>query len=691
MSIGNRSNSKIGGIKKFEWNQVVLLFVLSAFYCIPAFAQTTLCMPGSATPSTLQNYILPEDTVALPWTNETPIGLRSTETVDNVTAMRADLTHWAPIAFDSNGYDSAADFDFIEFNLRSSIDNPPINIIAANGSPCGLREFVDIKSNQWTQVQVPLASLGLSGKASIGRLKLKSTIAGQFTLWINNVRLFSSTGTLPDFPPPDDPEEPPIDEPPLPEVTRFVPWHIDPGVRDTIDNQLPAKRVVLNANGQDQFDDTASFVAALDAIATGGIIEIPPGTYYLSDSIRLTRDRQVIRGAGSDLTHLVFTESLPFGIAITGQYPQAPTPVINGEYRGSSLLVAPNSDATSGRYGLLTDSNSARSQVVSIVGREASQNNTRLLLANPLNSDFTGTASLQVFDANEFSGVEALSMDVVSNNTHVGDMVHMRSAAHVWLRDVLSKRARQSHVFTRQSYHCEITGNTMLDATGHGDGKQGYGIDLANSTTGCLVENNTLGYLRHSILFNASANGNIVAFNHSFSPRHTNFANGGPGDISFHSFAYANLVEGNVVERIHIGDAGPVGEGNLIHRNCVTSGPLTIDNSPDAIQSFYSNAVYGSDIQLQNTFMPPVLPETPLPRSYIQSGTVLFDEDGVNVNAIARTPSLKNNWYKGQLRPTAETTPLSYYGTRYEPLLSASITGSWQRDCRIPAAGNMAD
>jgi len=670
------------------------LIALCVLFCLPAFAQTSLCLSGSITQTGAVNDILPTDTVIAPWTNETPRGLRSTQTIDNITAMRADLTHWAPIAFDSNGQISAANYDFVEFKLRSSIDNPPINVIAANGVSCGLSDFVNVQSNRWTHVQLPLASLGLIDQTAIGRLKLKSTIAGAFTLWISDVRLFSNAGSPPDFPPPDgpeSPENPDDDQPPPPVNSSFAPWHLDPGVRGVIDNHLSSNKITLNANGQDQLDDTASFVAALSAVSSGGVVEIPPGTYYLSDTLRLMRDRQVLRGAGSDRTHLVFTNSLPFGIAITGQYPQTPVAVIDGENQGSTLLVESSSGITSGRYALLTDSASLHSQVISIVGQQLRQNGTQqLLLAHPLNSAFGASASLQVFDANEFSGVEALSLDVLSDNTHVGDMIHMRSTAHAWLRDVVSKRARQSHVFTRQTYHCEITGNTLLDATGHGDGKQGYGIDLANSTTGCLVENNTLGYLRHSILFNSSANGNIVAFNHSFSPRHTNFANGGPGDISFHSFTYANLVEGNVVERIHIGDASSVGGGNLIHRNCATSAPLTIDNSPNALQHLYSNAVYGSNEQLQNTIMPPVLPESPNARPYIQPGTTLFDEDGVNVSANAVAPSIINNWFRGQQWHVSAATPLSYYGSSYQPLLSGTITGLWRTDCAIPAVGQAA-
>jgi len=539
-------------------------------------------------------------------------------------------------------------------------------------------------------VQIPLTSLDLTDQPDIGRLKLKSAVANAFTLWITDVKLLSPTDTQPNPPQPPNPEDEPVDnEPSPPQVTQFAPWHLAPGVRDSIDNHLPSTIVTLNANGQDLLDDTASFVAALDAIASGGIVQIPPGTYYLSDTVRLNRDKQVLRGAGSDLTHLVFTASLSHGIAITGQYPQAPTAVIKGESQQSSMLVATNANAVSGRYALLTDSDSQYSQVISIVGQEQAQNGSRLTLAHPLNSAFSETASLQVFDANEFSGLEALSLDVISKQIHVGDMIHMRSAAHVWLRDVLSQRARQAHVFTRQTYHCEITGNTFFDATGHGGGKQGYGVDLANSTTGCLVENNTLSYLRHSLIFNGSANGNVVAFNHSYSPRHTRFAEGGPGDISFHSFAYANLVEGNVVERIHVGDGGHIGDGNLIHRNCVTSGPLTVDNSPDATQSFFTNAIYGSDEQLQNTIMPAVLPQRPSPRPYLPAGSTIFDEDGVEVGPNAAAPALTNNWFQGQLWNRAQATQLSYYGTGFEPLLTGTVSGNWRNDCLIPAVAGV--
>ncbi|MFK7997440.1 MAG: hypothetical protein AB8B87_25165 [Granulosicoccus sp.] len=470
-----------------------------------------------------------------------------------------------------------------------------------------------------------------------------------------------------------------------PTSATFIAWDSDPGVRGNIEDHPPDRIVTLAANGQDQLDDSADFFAALEAIAQGGILEVPAGTYYLSSPIELRAGNQLIRGAGSDKTHLVFTQSLPYGIAITGQYPKMPTTIIQGEYGSKRLRVETLQDNVVGKYGVVTNAGSLHSQVVSIIGQTTLTGSTELILSMPLNSAFVAGANVQFFDANEFSGVESLSVDVNSAATYINDMFYLRSAAHVWLRNVESRRARQAHVFTRQTYGCEITSSTFLNATGHGDGKQGYGIDLANSTTGCLVENNTLGYLRHSILLNASANGNVIAFNHSFSPRHTNFFEGGPGDVSFHGFSYANLVEGNVVERIHIGDSGPVGEGNLVHRNCLTSGPMTVGNSPDAVQSLYTNAMYGTDVLLQATIMPPVLPEAPLPRPYLQTGASLFDDDGFAISASALEPSLKNNWYRGRQSSVTFETPDSYYGSLFSPLLKLPATGGWIADCRIPA------
>lgn len=671
--------------------------LLLYFYAATAIAQSDYCQPQYSFADRPFVDILPTDNTVFPWTNETPSSLRSSDIVDGERALRADISNWAPIAFDDNQQISPANFDYLHFRLRSSVNQPPIKLIASSGVICNLTDFVDLSADAWTNVRIPLTSLGLDSQSAIGRLKLKSAVKDAYTLWITQVKLVKNESTQPETPPdepaPDtdvaelpDPSHP--SNQPVAELQNLVRWHLDPGVSGEITDHQPTRTVTLNANGQDSLDDTASFTSALATIPNGGIVDIPAGTYYVSSTINLNSDGQVLRGAGSDRTKIVFTRSLPFGIAITGGYPKASTPVINGQYNNSVLSVDKATDVQPGQYALLTDAVSDHSQVVHITSRSDAPDNTRLQLAEPLNSKFGSSSFIQSFDANEYSGVESLSVNVLSNNVHIGDMFHLRSAAHSWIHDVASQRARGAHVFTRQTYHCELSANTFVDATGHGDGKQGYGVDLANSTTACLVENNTFALLRHSILLNQAANGNVIAHNYSSSPRHTNFAEGGPGDISFHHFAYGNLVESNIVERIHIGDASRVGGGNLIYQNCITSGPLTIDNSPDARQFLLENAMYGSDSQLSTTIMPPVLPEAQNPRPYLQSGNSLFNKNGVLVSADAAPALTQNNWYQNQYWNPAPRINTSFYNSRFHLLISDNLSGNWQQDCRIATGQN---
>ncbi|MFK8080244.1 MAG: hypothetical protein AB8B97_08170 [Granulosicoccus sp.] len=667
-------------LTKSLWVVVCLLFGM------PVLAQTTACAPGNTMPQITSSTILTGDSVVAPWSNETPVGLRSSETIDGRLALRADLVDWAPIAFDTYQDVPVGNFDVLEFRIRSSIDNPPISLIASTDAVCALNQFVSLQRERWVLVQVPLASLGLIDQPDIGRLKIKSAVSEPFTLWVTDVKLISTNAD--NTPPPVIPE--PVAAGQCiarPLVSRFLPWHIDPGVIGEIDDHLPVNVVRLELDEQDQRGDINSsrIEAALDTITGGGVLEIPAGTFNIARSIRLRHDYQVVRGAGSDQTQLIFTESLNYGIGIFGADNGIETTIAEAEYGSTRILVEPYEGSAIGRYGVILNPSSVHMQTVSIVGERSVGNKTELLLSDPMNSDFDSGAPIEMFDANEHSGIESLSLNVGSATTYVGDMVYMQVTAHAWLRDVESRRAEQAHVFTRQTYACEITGNTILDATRFGDGKQGYGIDLANSTTGCLIENNTLAYLRHAILLNIGASGNVVAFNYSYEPRHPNFLTGGPADISFHHFTYANLVEGNVVERIHVGDSNEVGGGNLVHRNCLTAGPLTVGQSPNAVQTFYTNVMYGSNAELQSKFMPYVEPMPTDGRFYLEPGTQIFDDDGITVEANTLEPTLANNWFAGEQRDITVETPDSYYGSSFSPLVKQAPTGNWMADCTIPA------
>jgi hypothetical protein len=77
---------------------------------------------------------------------------------------------------------------------------------------------------------------------------------------------------------------------------------------------IPSPAVVTNvmdfgAVGNGIADDTAAFVAAIDAVSSGAIL-IPAGRYKITDVLYIRKSNLVLRGAGVGSTTLVFPNSL---------------------------------------------------------------------------------------------------------------------------------------------------------------------------------------------------------------------------------------------------------------------------------------------------------------------------------------------------------------------------------------------
>ena len=75
------------------------------------------------------------------------------------------------------------------------------------------------------------------------------------------------------------------------------------------------------------------------------------------------------------------------------------------------------------------------------------------------------------------------------------------------------------------------------------------------TTNECLVEDNIFNHLRHSMILQAGANGNIFSYNYSYDPYWTGvfFPANSAGEIVLHgNWPYANLFEGNDVGNIVI-------------------------------------------------------------------------------------------------------------------------------------------
>lgn len=193
-----------------------------------------------------------------------------------------------------------------------------------------------------------------------------------------------------------------------------------------------------------------------------------------------------------------------------------------------------------------------------------------LTLEAPINADYhlDQGPKIRTIDPVEQVGLQDLSLFRADDG--YGSTVRFELAADVWFDRVTSERTSRAHIGLNQTFRCRVSDSTIHDASDFGDGGRAYGISLARHTTGCLVTNNTLFDLRHAIIVQLGASGNVVAYNH---------ARGSAGyedrqpraDLSLHGhLAQANLFEGNIVDRAVSSDWwGPSGPTNTLYRNCI--------------------------------------------------------------------------------------------------------------------------
>lgn len=95
---------------------------------------------------------------------------------------------------------------------------------------------------------------------------------------------------------------------------------------------------------------------------------------------------------------------------------------------------------------------------------------------------------------------------------------------------------------------------------------------------------NIFEHVRHAMLIEAGANGNVFAYNHSTDPYWEEgfFPANAAGDIVLHGdHPYLNLFEGNIVQNIVVDDShGANGPFNTLFRNRADLWGLVMNNSP---------------------------------------------------------------------------------------------------------------
>jgi hypothetical protein len=403
---------------------------------------------------------------------------------------------------------------------------------------------------------------------------------------------------------------------------RLIPWV--PGINVPIPAKTDTVKVAAyGARGDSTADDYQAFKAAIDALPSrGGVVQIAAGRYRISQSLALNRGIS-LSGAGSDRTKLYFeiTGSTPCIDIITyqrGQWVNA----VSGYSRGSRQIQV--SDASSFKAGGFAEIQQANDSVVmytdtlwnqtwadNAVGQlfviESVSGNT-LTLNRPLYLDYRADLNPQIRTQGfvTFAGVENLFIKR-TESTADGATISLKNAAYCWVTAVESDHTRKAHIIGETIYACVFRDSYFHHSYDYGGDGHGYGVTLGLHVTDCLTENNIFQHLRHSMMVQAGASGNVFGYNYSLEnvqgAGETNLNQGWtPCDISMHGhYPNNNLFESNVVQEIDIADYwGPCGRGNTVFRSKVLAEGIDIlDHSND--QNIAANVIptqnYGIAIQ----------------------------------------------------------------------------------------------
>lgn len=364
----------------------------------------------------------------------------------------------------------------------------------------------------------------------------------------------------------------------------------------------------FGAAGNGAVNDQPAVAAAIASLSgTPGIVYFPSGTYLIQSPITIPSG-VILRGQSSQDTILRF-DFVDHAIRIYGSETGSWIPLTAfASTHSNTILIEDGSVFSAGDYAIIRQDNDvswnitdawanySAGQIVKITGIAG---NT-LTLERPLRHDYPLTRAPQIrrMNANKHSGVENLKLERLTagdsttrNNQYT---IHFSYAAEGWVRGVHSHKAFGSHVAMDNSTKIDMTGSYLEDAHEYDDGGSGYGVKLQARSGECLIENNIFRRLRHSILLQSGANGNVFGYNYSRdtqSDSHPSWA----GDIALHgNYPYANLFEGNIVEHLWIDNShtGINGPFNTFFRNRAEKCGFNMTDTGADSQNVVGNELY---------------------------------------------------------------------------------------------------
>lgn len=327
-------------------------------------------------------------------------------------------------------------------------------------------------------------------------------------------------------------------------------------------------------------NDDLAIEAAIEELEDGGLIYFPSDDYFFTETIELN-DYIQLKGDGPALTHLEFDlGGEGHLISMQGDLSNQEFPLVEPAFRGEKkLLISANETIQPGDFlkisyddsDLITSNWASNTvgQIVSVV--EVEEDTIYLLDELRLDLPLNRTPVIQKIHPKRGNRIACLSINRQDSTASQTSHIHMRYAFSSSVENIESAQANFAHVSLIEAAYISVKNCYFHHAHGYGGGGRAYGVALSNTTSACHITHSVFEHLRHSLLLQSGSNGNVLAYNYSFSPywEGVNLPADAAGDLVLHgNYPFANLLEGNVVQNIVVDAShGKNGPHNTFLRN----------------------------------------------------------------------------------------------------------------------------
>ncbi|MEI8062872.1 MAG: glycosyl hydrolase family 28-related protein [Verrucomicrobiota bacterium] len=377
--------------------------------------------------------------------------------------------------------------------------------------------------------------------------------------------------------------------------------------------RIPSPAKIVNVRDFHTTNDFAAVIAAIHSLSNApGVVYLPAGTYLFHTAINLPPG-VVLRGESSATTTLRW-DNLGYCINVTAAQKEQYQPVTGGYTIHSRSLDVTDSRAFAvDDYAEIREDNDPAwgaskwaAQTVGQILRITAITGKTLTLERPLRITYQASQNPVIRKINPVTevGIENLKIDraIAGTDTARANIytVFFNYAARCWMRGVESANTFGGHIAIDHSTQISVTSNYFHHAWFYGGGGSGYGVRLQYQTGECRIEDNIFQHLRHSMLVQLGANGNVFGYNYSCEPLRTEFPSEVSSDITVHgNYPYANLFEGNLCQHIWIDDShnanGPL---NTFFRNRAESYGIYMTDHTASNQNFVGNETFTGKLSL---------------------------------------------------------------------------------------------